>query len=126
MSLLSTNVLCCIIFLLFFYHLHWINLRDANEFKALLLSPTANTVTTVTQAHLELQENHPKFLWAAWARQRPLLPSKLVWSLFFFSLQPDTLPPTLGSGSLFHHPLGPWQGCESIPIPRPINTQTQC
>ena len=37
------------------------------------LSTTANIVTTVTQIHLELQESHPKFLWA---RQRPLPPSK--------------------------------------------------
>ena len=62
MSLLSTNVLCCIIFSL---------QSSPDEFKgrqqvqkALLLSPTANTVTTATQKHLELQENHLKFLWA--------------------------------------------------------------
>ena len=50
--------------------------------KTLLVSTTANTVTSVTQTHLKLQENHPKFLWA---RQRPLLPSKSVRSQFFFS-----------------------------------------
>ena len=47
----------------------------------LLLSTTANTVTTATQTHLELQENHLKFLWAC---QWPLSPSKLVRLLFFF------------------------------------------
>ena len=58
--------------------------------RALPLSTTANTVTTATQPHLELQENHPKFLWA---RQRPLSPSKLVRSLFFF--RPLAGPPPL-------------------------------
>ena len=47
----------------------------------LLLSVTAHTVTTATQTHLELQENHLKFLWA---HQQPLLPSKLVCSHLFF------------------------------------------
>ena len=42
MSLLSTNVLCCIISLLFLYHLHWINSRDANEFKWLSNSQYSN------------------------------------------------------------------------------------
>ena len=67
--------------------------------KSLLLSPTANTVTTVTQKHLELQENHPKFLWA---HQRLLPPSKLARSHLFF--WPSPLP-TLGFGSSFRHPL---------------------
>ena len=73
---------------------------------ALPLFPTANTVTTVTQRHLELQENHPKFLWAC---QQPLPWTTIktgVVTIFFFGLQPDTPPPTLGSGSSFHHPLG--------------------
>ena len=42
MNLLSTNVLCCIIFLLFLYHLHWINSRDVNEFKWLSNSQYSN------------------------------------------------------------------------------------
>ena len=55
--------------------------------KTLLVSTTANTVTSLTQTHLKLQENHPKFLLA---RQQPLLPSKSVRSqFFFFSLPPD-------------------------------------
>ena len=49
--------------------------------KTLLLSTTVNTVTTVTQTHLKLQEIHPKFLWA---RQWPLPPSKSVRSHFFW------------------------------------------
>ena len=57
--------------------------------KTLLVSTTANTVTSVTQTHLKLQENHPKFLWA---RQRPLLPSKSVRSQFFFSAFCQTPP----------------------------------
>ena len=69
---------------------------------ALPLSPTANTVTTATQIHLELQENHPKQIWSS---LRPLPPSKLVRSLFFFGLWPDTPPLTIGLGSSFRHPL---------------------
>ena len=86
----------------FLYHLHTGTLQFEGcqqVQKALPFSTTANTVTTATQTHLEL---HPKFLWA---RQRPLLPSKSVRSLFFFGLRPDPPPPTLGSGSSFHHPL---------------------
>ena len=53
----------------------WVQLE-----KTLLLSTMANTVTTATWTHLELQENHPKFIWA---RQWPLPPSKLVrWQFF--------------------------------------------
>ena len=52
-------------------------------------SPTANTVTTVTQKHLELQENHPKFLWA---HQWPLPPSKLARSHLFFRPSPGPPP----------------------------------
>ena len=79
----------------------WVQLE-----KTLLLSTTANTVTTATQTHLELQEtqNHLKFIWAC---QRPLSPSKLVISQFFFQpLARPPPPPTLGSGSSFRHTLG--------------------
>jgi len=36
---------------------------DFHCYPLVLLSTTANTVTTVTQTHLELHESHPKFLW---------------------------------------------------------------
>jgi hypothetical protein len=77
----------------FLNHLHFMSSRDANEFKRFSCylkvgTTTANTVTTATQTDLELQENHPKFLWA---RQRPLPPSKSVRSQLFF--RPSAGPP---------------------------------
>ena len=71
--------------------------------KTLLVSKTANTVTSATQTHLKLQENHPKFLWA---HQRQLPPSKSVRSQFFFSAFCQT-------------PLQPlvWDPCSATPLP---------
>ena len=70
-------------------------LCDIHCYLLVLLSTTGNTVTTVPQTHLELQESHPKFLWVC---QWPLPLSKSVRSQFFF--QPSAGPP----------PPNPWFG----------------
>ena len=52
---------------------------------------------------LERNQNYPKL---QGARHWPLPASNWWGSLFFFGLRPDPLPPTLGSGSTSHYPLG--------------------
>ena len=64
-------------------------------------STTAKKVTTATQTHHELLQNHLK------SHQWRLPPSKIgeVTIFFFQPLARPPPPPTLGSGSTFCHPL---------------------
>jgi len=57
-------LLLLLLFSQHFFEFQW-SLLSAMNWVFLLLSTTANTVITATQTHLEVQENHPKFLWEA-------------------------------------------------------------
>ena len=113
MSLISINVLCYIVLYTVslpssldeFKGCQWVQLE-----KTLLLS---TTVTTATQTHLELQENHPKFVWAC---QRPLLPSKLVRSQFFSAFSRTPPPSNPWFGILIPPPPCFGHTAEAIPV----------